>query len=82
MRNAAADKHSSERIIQNSSLDWTLVLPGPLTNKPGKGQLIPAATPSRRLTSTPRAELAQLLVTLAEATNSAGAVAVTRQGRR
>ena len=65
LRNVAADKRSSEAIIRRSTLDWTIVLPGPLSNRPASART--GVTDQRnRMGAIRREDLALLLVTQAE----------------
>lgn len=39
LRNVYADKNRQERVIRDSGLDWTIVRPAVLNNKPARGQV-------------------------------------------
>jgi uncharacterized protein YbjT (DUF2867 family) len=82
MRNPAADKRTSEEIIQASGLDWILVLPGPLTSGRSRGVLQPVSTLTEAPTRIARVDLAELLVTLADSSDHARAVTVNYLERR
>lgn len=73
MRAAATDKQHSEALIQRSTLSWTLVLPGPLSNEPPTRKLIATTIPAS-MARIPRGELAAFLVNQAESMPAAGCI--------
>ncbi|MBV9293756.1 MAG: SDR family oxidoreductase, partial [Frankiales bacterium] len=76
LRRTAGDKRRSEDLIRASRVDCTLVLPGPLTGRPSRGQLRPTTSPQRPMGRVSRADLGALLIRLAEQPNGDPAVAV------
>lgn len=62
------DKSTQERLIKESTLDWTIVRPGVLTNGPGRGRYKVLADPSKwRNGIISRADVADFLVRQIEA---------------
>ena len=63
---AVRDKTLERRVWADSGLDWTLVRPPRLVDRPPTGQVEHSAHTSPRRTSIPRADLAAFLADLAE----------------
>ena len=71
LRHVFADKERQEQMIRASTLDWTIVQPGALTNGPrtGKYRVGPDATKGRVFPKISRADVADFM--LREVTNPA-----------
>jgi putative NADH-flavin reductase len=64
LRNIYADKLAGEAVLRRSTLDWTLVYPAGLTNKPATGRYrVGERLELRGLPTISREDLAQFLVT-------------------
>jgi len=68
LRHPLADRRTADRIVMESPLEWTIVRPGLLVDKPATGRirLQPGGTPFRGSAKIGRADLASVLLDIAE----------------
>src|SRR5215207_914468 len=69
MRPYQQAKHDADEALTRSSLDWTIVRPGRLTDAPGSGR-VDLAPRLSRWGEVPREDVASVLVAMLEAENS------------